>query len=122
MNKTYTRYFITQTYSNSSDTIHTSPYKEKLSDLLFYFPSDKDTGIFTLNKVEITTYTHLEPCIYSAQLSLDGAFKIIEQEIASLKSRMGVSKPVSNDTDKTKEDYLNDAEKVEIADNGSFKI
>lgn len=97
MSKTTTRYFITQTYSNSSDTIHTSPFKEKLTELLAFFPSNKDTGIFTLNKVEITTYTHLEPCVYSCQLSLDGAFKLIEQEIASMKVHFGVSKPVSDD-------------------------
>ena len=112
MSKTYTRYFITQTYSNSSDTIHTSPYKEKLSDLLFYFPSKNDTGIFTLNKVEITTYTSLEPCIYASQMSLDGAFKVIEQEIASLKVTMGVSKPVSTDDDC----------KIEIGEDGRPQI
>ena len=92
--------------------IHTSPYKEKLSDLLFYFPSDKDTGIFTVNKVEITTYTNLEPCIYASQMTLEGAFTVIESEIASMKNRFGVSKPVSNHNECS----------VEVNDNGSFKI
>jgi hypothetical protein len=99
MSKSYTKYFITQTYSNGSEYIATSMYKDKLSDLLHYFPSDKSTGVITVNKLEITTYNNLEPCVYSSQMTLEGAFKVIEDEIASMKVRMGVTKPASNESD-----------------------